>query len=107
MGDGFTGSWARHSRYAFLRGRGGRREFWIGFGLILVIGMTLRHVLGPRGQDGVEIGLLFLQVRWLHDFGRSGWWAGLGHAVPVAELVAVLAIGGNTPAAQGLAIGVA
>jgi uncharacterized membrane protein YhaH (DUF805 family) len=102
-----TGPHTAHRRFSFLAGRSSRREYWIGVAIVVVLGALLNTVLGTRGRSSVEFVLLFLQIRRFHDFGRTGWWAILGHAVPALEIAGVMALGGNSPQAQGLAMGAA
>jgi uncharacterized membrane protein YhaH (DUF805 family) len=63
----------------WLRDRAGRREYWAYVGALIVISLFLRFVPPLASLVGTAI-LAFVQVRRLHDFGRSGWWA-LGVAV--------------------------
>jgi uncharacterized membrane protein YhaH (DUF805 family) len=90
---------------SYLSGRAGRKEYWLTVVTVVVvsIGLRLMHV-NAGALEGV---LAIAQVRRLHDFNRSGWWAALGHGVPAAAAVSVLAVGGHTQAAHALALGAA
>jgi uncharacterized membrane protein YhaH (DUF805 family) len=82
-------------RFADFSGRSRRREYWL-FQLLIGMCFVLFWVIGlssPSNQDTalVLMGLLILvslvpslavQVRRLHDIGKSGWWLFVG-IVPI------------------------
>ncbi len=91
-------------RYATLRGRAGRREYWV-FSLVFAgIWLLLRAVddiaglhLDADGERGAAstlfalallLPLLAVGVRRLHDAGRSGWWL-LAGLLPVVGPLAI------------------
>jgi uncharacterized membrane protein YhaH (DUF805 family) len=62
--------------------RSSRREYWISLAVILAAGWALSVALHARSTAGLAALTLFLQFRRAHDFGRTGWWAGLGQLAP-------------------------
>ena len=75
-------------KYAVFSGRARRKEFWM-FALFnaifSVVAAILDYVLGFAGEEGLGlisalyslalfIPGLAVQVRRLHDVGKSGWW---------------------------------
>jgi uncharacterized membrane protein YhaH (DUF805 family) len=58
----------------WLRGRSSRREYWVYIGLLIAIGLAFSHI-APALSIAGALTLLFVQIRRVHDFGRSGWWA--------------------------------
>jgi uncharacterized membrane protein YhaH (DUF805 family) len=62
-----------------LRRRAGRKEFWVGFLLVVMANAVLGYALGMVGIPSVWSGLLTLPVwlyyagRRLHDLGLTAW----------------------------------
>jgi uncharacterized membrane protein YhaH (DUF805 family) len=70
----------------YLRGRSSRKEYWLLVGLLIALAFAVDSLPGaPSTSWGVGL-LLFLQIRRLHDFGRTGWWAGLALLAPLGAL---------------------
>lgn len=77
------------SKYADFNGRAGRPEFWFFFlfQMLVYIGAgILGGVLAPLVWLGLLLPNIAVQVRRLHDHGRSGWWC-LLHLVPVVGFI--------------------
>jgi uncharacterized membrane protein YhaH (DUF805 family) len=81
----------------FLRldGRIGRKAFWLGFPVILVLILAADQLARLMGVSMLlTLALLYpliaVLVKRLHDLGRSGWWAGLVAAPIGVGLVAAL-----------------
>lgn len=73
----------------WLGGRASRREYWVYVGLLILLSLVLRYAPPIVGLV-FNMVLIFVQIRRLHDFGRSGWWAAaamLASLVPAAPLV--------------------
>jgi uncharacterized membrane protein YhaH (DUF805 family) len=59
----------------WLCGRAGRREYWASVGCVFAVGLTMEYFPGgPRLESALDVVLIFLQIRRVHDFDRSGWW---------------------------------
>lgn len=81
--------------FAYLQGRSGRKEYWIGVGLLLLVGIGLAYA-NVGGASGATTFLwVLIWNRRLHDIGKSGWiiLAPLGLMIAVAIAGALL--GGN------------
>jgi uncharacterized membrane protein YhaH (DUF805 family) len=75
----------------WLQGRAGRREYWASLGCLFAVGLAMEYFPGgPKLGSALSIVLMFLQIRRIHDFGRSGWWAVAGTfgPLPVAAVLA-------------------
>ncbi|WP_293407667.1 DUF805 domain-containing protein [Phenylobacterium sp.] len=59
--------------FGFLKGRAGRKEYWFYFGMLCIVGFLLSLIIGDIGSS-ISIAFAIVQIRRLHDFGRSGWW---------------------------------
>jgi uncharacterized membrane protein YhaH (DUF805 family) len=82
----------RRSASVYLAGRASRREYWIMTAGIFALSLLIAEAV-PAASTGLTVALAFIQLRRLHDFGRSGWWA-LGAAT--LPLVALLLWGSVT-----------
>jgi uncharacterized membrane protein YhaH (DUF805 family) len=84
-------------KYAVFEGRARRKEYWyfVLFNTLIVIGLGVLDALffqtSPDQKVGVLVWIYWLavfipsvavQVRRLHDTGRSGWWL-LLYAIPL------------------------
>jgi len=59
--------------FAYLNGRSGRTEFWIGIAILFVVGIGLT-LFQIAGASAVTTFLwVILWARRLHDLGKSGW----------------------------------
>jgi len=59
--------------FAYLNGRSGRTEFWIGIAILFVVGIGLT-LFQIAGASAVTTFLwIILWARRLHDLGKSGW----------------------------------
>ena len=60
----------------WLQGRASRREYWTSVALLFGVGLAMEYFPGgPQLETGLGAVLILFQVRRIHDFGRSGWWA--------------------------------
>ena len=78
----------------YLKGRSGRKEYWVSIAILLIvgIGLALAHV---SGASGVTTFLWFIVWgRRLHDFGKSAAWVLAPLVAMIAVAVAAFAIGG-------------
>jgi uncharacterized membrane protein YhaH (DUF805 family) len=57
-----------------LRGRANRKEYWLYVGVLAAVGMLAAQVAPVLSLAGALV-LVYAQIRRLHDFGRTGWWA--------------------------------
>ena len=99
----YVHSWRNYATFA---GRACRKEFWMWniFNTVAFFGIGVGSALLGLGEEGAMGGaLLFclvallpglgMQIRRLHDTGRSGWWL-LGMLIPVlGQLVLLLIMG--------------
>lgn len=66
--------------YTTVDGRIGRKQWWIGIAILIVIAIALGYLVGPYSFLARVIGLLFaaagvcLHAKRLHDRGKSAWW---------------------------------
>ena len=79
---------AKPQGFWWLAGRAGRREYWLYVGLLILLSLVLSHS-PPIMRLGFAAALLFVQIRRLHDYGRSAWWAVAATLMPLI-LVALL-----------------
>lgn len=93
----------QNGRRGWLDARGGRTEYWAGAGLVLAIRIAAR-LIGLKIAWITVAPLMHLQIRRLHDIGRSGWWALPILLVPFAECAAVIQLGHGTPIARALGL---
>ena len=73
-------------RYADFKGRSRRSEFWFGFLSVSILGLILGELLGDFAwiwSLAIWVPTLALNIRRLHDIGRSGWWY-LINLIPLA-----------------------
>jgi uncharacterized membrane protein YhaH (DUF805 family) len=79
----------RRDGWYWLAGRASRREYWIwvvaAFGLSVILG----ELIHSGGSSAMTVVLICAQVRRLHDFGRTGWWALGATLAPVAVMIPV------------------
>lgn len=72
----------------WVSGRACRREYWVWVVLLILVGLLLSHA--PPGISlALSLGLLFAQIRRVHDLGRSGWWAVAAWLAPIPPAVAL------------------
>ena len=103
-------------KYAVFSGRARRSEFWM-FSLIWVVIYFVLSVidLAVGTEIGGGVGMLsfiFLvatvlpalavQVRRLHDTGRSGWWSLLNYIPIVGNIVVIFFLAQDSQQGQGL-----
>jgi uncharacterized membrane protein YhaH (DUF805 family) len=75
--------------FAYLQGRSGRKEYWIGVALLLLVGVGLA-AFNVGGASGVTTFLwILIWNRRLHDIGRSGWFV----LIPLGLIVVGTALG--------------
>ena len=74
---------------AALRGRYNRKTYWIIVGGLFLIGVVV-SLMGHKIGSATAGPMIFLMVRRLHDFNRSGWWS-LAIVLGPAALMLLLA----------------
>lgn len=92
-------------KYAVFQGRARRKEYWyfILFNMIIVLGLAMLDFLifqtAPGKSPGVLTTIYYLavlipiiavQVRRLHDIGRSGWWLLLSFIPIIGPIVLIV-----------------
>ena len=75
----------------WLKGRSGRREYWTHFAVLLAVSVLLGRA-PPIVQISPTVVLMFLQIRRVHDLGRSGWWAVAATVAPIVLIVPVMRV---------------
>jgi uncharacterized membrane protein YhaH (DUF805 family) len=81
--------------FAYLQGRSGRKEYWIGVVLLLVVGVGLAYA-NVGGASGATTFLwILIWNRRLHDIGQSGWIILIPLGLIVLGTAAGLLLGGN------------
>ncbi|TAJ73402.1 MAG: DUF805 domain-containing protein [Phenylobacterium sp.] len=78
---------------AALRGRYDRKTYWSVLGGLFLVGLVV-SLLGYKLGSATVGPMIFLMVRRLHDFDRSGWWS---LAIVLGPLALMLAL---TPVAS-------
>lgn len=81
----------RKSVAAYLGGRGDRKEYWVVVGGLTLIGVIVSLFGGDIGYATLGP-MLFMMVRRLHDFNRSGWWSAAIIMGPPALMIAAAPI---------------
>lgn len=85
------------SKYVDFKGRASRSEFWW-YVLATIIATTIASILDSMFGNGLFSAVVFLgnllpylavQVRRLHDTGRSGWWLLIAF-VPIIGVILLL-----------------
>jgi uncharacterized membrane protein YhaH (DUF805 family) len=87
----------------WLRGRSSRREYWLYIGLMFALGAILKTP--PIGDFGMWLIALFVQIRRVHDFGRTGWWALAASVAPLLCVPLILITTEEIANIVGVAIG--
>jgi uncharacterized membrane protein YhaH (DUF805 family) len=83
----------KRSFWWYLEGRAGRGEYWFSVALVFALGIVLSFVPALSGAStGLTIALMFAQIRRVHDFGRSGWWAALAAFAPLIAMLPLMAV---------------
>lgn len=81
--------------FAYLSGRSGRAEFWIGIAMLFVVGIGLA-LANISGASAVTTFLwVILWARRLHDLGKSGWTILIPVGLMLLVSVAAFAFGGD------------
>lgn len=70
----------------WLRGRSSRREYWLYIAVLFGLSFLLSHA-PPAVNLVFTATMLFVQIRRVHDFGRSGWWAVAAVFAPLLPVV--------------------
>lgn len=79
----------------WLSGRANRKEYWLFIAAVFGVGLVLSS-LPPAGQS-VGVGVVtMVQIRRLHDIGRTGWWVVANLGLQVVTAVGLIAA--NPPA---------
>jgi uncharacterized membrane protein YhaH (DUF805 family) len=73
--------------FAYLNGRSGRKEYWIGVVLLLLVGVGLAAA-NVGGASGATTFLwILIWNRRLHDIGQTGW----NILIPLGLMIAIMA----------------
>ena len=81
--------------FAYLSGRSGRAEYWIGIAMLFVVGIGLA-VFQIAGASAVTTFLwIILWARRLHDLGKSGWTILIPVGLMLIVSFAAFAFGGD------------
>ena len=86
-----TGVAAPSGMFWWLHGRGGRREYWTQVGMLLVVSFVMGNA-APYLGIALNLMLMSVQIRRVHDIGRSGWWAVAATAAPIILVIPVLLV---------------
>lgn len=88
--------------FGWFKGRAGRREFWTHVAILFVVSFALSYLppflrLRPGGlvallQISPTVVVMILQIRRVHDLGRSGWWAVAATVAPIVLIVPVMTV---------------
>lgn len=64
------------SKFTDFKGRARRSEYWWGYLAVVIVSLLLSliPIIGLIGQIFIMLVGLSMQVRRLHDTGRSAWW---------------------------------
>ena len=103
-------------KYAVFSGRARRSEFWVSTLIWVVIYFTLAVIDVVIGTElGGDVGilsffflvatflpLLGVQIRRLHDTGRSGWWSLLNSIPIIGTIVVIFFLVQDSQQGQGL-----
>lgn len=73
---------------AALHGRYNRKYYWAMLGALCLAGVVIRLMGGHLGY-AMSGPMMFVMVRRLHDFNRTGWWALALTLGPVALMLAL------------------
>lgn len=77
----------------WLKGRSDRKEYWVYILSVFAIYALLSFV-GFDAGSGASAGVtLLIQIRRLHDLGRSGWWAVVLLVAQIAVAIPLLFMG--------------
>ncbi|MBS0491263.1 DUF805 domain-containing protein [Phenylobacterium sp. NIBR 498073] len=76
-----------------LKARAGRKEYWFWFGVMCVLSLIISYLPGEPSTFSLAVAFAFIQVRRLHDFGRSGWWVVPFFVLPLALPLIALELG--------------
>lgn len=71
--------------FAYLQGRSGRKEYWIGVGLLLLVGVGLAYANVGGASAATTALWILIWNRRLHDIGRSGWVI----LIPIGLIIAI------------------
>ena len=75
----------------WLKGRAGRREYWAHVALLFAASFLLAYAPSII-KISLSVVLMFLQIRRIHDLGRSGWWAVAATVAPIVLIVPVMMV---------------
>jgi len=69
----------------WLAGRASRREYWLYVAPLVAVSLLLADA-PPAVDLLLLLALILVQIRRIHDFGRTGWWAVAATAAPLVAL---------------------
>jgi uncharacterized membrane protein YhaH (DUF805 family) len=76
----------------WIDGRASRREYWLYVLLLIGLSVLMSHLPGYTANFALLVLMTLVQVRRLHDLGRTGWWALGVLLAPVAPMLALLPV---------------
>jgi uncharacterized membrane protein YhaH (DUF805 family) len=79
----------RRKLFGFLEVRLNRREYWLSVGFAVALAVALSAAGVDVGSTWVTVAVVFAQIRRLHDFGRTGWWAVAAQGAGLAVMMVV------------------
>jgi uncharacterized membrane protein YhaH (DUF805 family) len=81
--------------FDYLRGRSGRKEYWISVAILVLLGLALAYFDVPGASGATTFLWLVVWGRRLHDLGKSAWFVTVPIGLIVAVTVVALALGGE------------
>jgi uncharacterized membrane protein YhaH (DUF805 family) len=86
-----AGAAAQSGMFWWLHGRGGRREYWTHVAMLLAVSFVMSNAAPVLGIV-LNLMLMFVQIRRIHDMGRSGWWAVAATVIPIVLILPVMMV---------------
>jgi uncharacterized membrane protein YhaH (DUF805 family) len=77
--------------FRWFQGRAGRREYWTQIAFLFVVSYLMAGA-SPILKLVLTVILMLIQIRRVHDLGRSAWWAVAATVAPILLIVPVLRV---------------
>lgn len=81
--------------FEYLKGRSGRKEYWISIAVLLLVGSVLGYFRVPGAGGATTFLWILVWSRRLHDTGRTAWVSAIPLGLIVLATVLALAFGGR------------